>query len=74
MSKKPIKLIGRKELLERVPLSYATVWKKMRTGEFPRSRDIGGKCAWIESEIDKWIAARPKVQLKPPEAKGDTAA
>jgi prophage regulatory protein len=68
------KLLDRKTVLDRVPLSYATIWKMMRDGKFPRSRDIGGKCAWLEHEIDKWIADRPKVQLKPPEAKGDTAA
>jgi prophage regulatory protein len=73
MSKKPIKLLSRKDVLERVPLSYATIWKMMRDGKFPRSRDIGGKCAWIEREIDKWIADRPEVQLKPADApqKGD---
>jgi prophage regulatory protein len=64
MSKKTTKLLSRKDVLERVPLSYASIWKKMQAGEFPRSRDIGGKIAWIESEIDEWIAARPIVQLK----------
>jgi prophage regulatory protein len=58
------KLLDRKTVLERVPLSYATIWKMMRVGTFPRSRDIGGKCAWLEHEISKWIADRPKVQLK----------
>ena len=28
------------------------------------SADIGGKVAWIEHEIDDWIAARPIVPLK----------
>jgi prophage regulatory protein len=65
LSKKPVKLLDRKTVLERVPLSYATIWKKMRAGTFPRSRDIGGKCAWIEREIDDWIADRPEVELKP---------
>jgi prophage regulatory protein len=58
------KLLSRKEVLERVPLSYPTIWKKMQAGEFPRSRDIGGKGAWIESEIDRWITKRPVVKLK----------
>ena len=63
------KLLSRKDVLERVPLSYATIWKMMRDGEFPRSREIGGKCAWLETELNAWIADRPKTKLK-----GDAAA
>lgn len=58
------RLLSRREMLAKVPVSYPTVWKWMREGTFPRSRDIGGKVAWIEHEIDDWIAARPIVPLK----------
>jgi predicted DNA-binding transcriptional regulator AlpA len=33
-------------------------------GTFPRSRDIGGKVAWIEAEVDAWIANLGVVRLK----------
>jgi prophage regulatory protein len=62
--KKSRKLVGRREVLERVPLTYVTIWKMMQAGTFPRSREIGGKVAWLESEIDAWIASRPIVKLK----------
>ena len=58
------KLLSRKDVLAKVSLSYATIWKRMQTGEFPRSREYGGKCLWIESEIDKWIDELPNVKLK----------
>jgi len=58
------RLLSRKEMLERVPMSYPTIWAWMRDGKFPRGREIGGKIAWIEAEIDKWIAELPVKKLK----------
>ena len=51
-----------------VPYSYATLWQKMRRGEFPLSvklDDAGTKVAWVENEILEWINSRERVQLKP---------
>jgi predicted DNA-binding transcriptional regulator AlpA len=45
--------------LDRVPLSYPSIWEKMRRNEFPRSRDVGGRSFWVEAEIDEWIASLP---------------
>jgi predicted DNA-binding transcriptional regulator AlpA len=36
----------------------------MVAGDFPRSRSLGGKIAWLESEVDSWIEERAKVPLK----------
>jgi prophage regulatory protein len=58
------RLILREELIDRVGVSYVTVWNWMRAGTFPRSRGIGGRTAWIESEIADWIASRPIRRLK----------
>ena len=62
-------MIHRPDLLRRTGLSYPTVWRMMREGKFPRGRAVGGKTAWLESEIDNWIAALPERRLKgdPPE-------
>jgi prophage regulatory protein len=68
-TKKPVRLLSRKEVLDRVGLSYPNIWSQMANGKFPRSRSLGGKIAWIESEIDDWIMSRPIVPLK-----GDKAA
>jgi predicted DNA-binding transcriptional regulator AlpA len=59
-----VKLIGRKELLERVPISYPVCWRLMNEGKFPRSRQIGGKSFWIEREIDEYLDNLPLVKLK----------
>ena len=61
-------LIAKREVLERVPYSYPTIWEKMRRGEFPRSvalDDAGTKVAWYADEIDEWIESRKRVELKP---------
>jgi prophage regulatory protein len=60
----PLKLLFKAQVLERVGLSYTTIWKWMRQGNFPRSRVAGGKTCWIESEINAWIEARPVRKLK----------
>jgi prophage regulatory protein len=59
-----VRLISRRELLDRIPLSYPSLWKMMREGTFPRSRSLGGKVAWIEAEVDAWIANLGVVPLK----------
>ncbi len=69
MSTRPERLIYKQELTKRVGLSFPTIWKQMRDGKFPRGRVVGGKTAWLESEIDQWIATLPERRLKgdPPE-------
>ena len=58
------RLILRNELTDIIGVSYVTVWSWMRAGTFPRGRDIGGRTAWIESEVAAWIASRPIRRLK----------
>lgn len=60
----PVRLITKPELLDRIGVTYPTIWQWMRAGKFPRSRELGGKAAWIESEVDEWIAALPVRRLK----------
>jgi predicted DNA-binding transcriptional regulator AlpA len=62
------RLIDKSELLDKVPLSYASIWAKMREGTFPRSRAVGDRTFWVESEVDAWIAATPVRLLKGDEA------
>jgi prophage regulatory protein len=64
-----VRLISKPEVLDRVGVTFPTIWKWMREGKFPRSRVLGGKTAWIESEVEAWIAALPVRRLK-----GDRAA
>jgi predicted DNA-binding transcriptional regulator AlpA len=59
-----IRLLSKPEVIERVGVSYATLWHWMRAGTFPRSRALGGKTVWIKSEVEAFMAALPKRLLK----------
>ena len=59
------KLIPKRRLLQKVGLSYPTIWKLMREGKFPRAVKItDSKVGWIEAEVDSWIEALPRQRLK----------
>ena len=58
------RLLAKPEVLELVGLSGSTVWRLMRRGEFPMSVRIGGAVRWHASEIEAFISALPKSQLK----------
>jgi len=64
----PSRFVFKPEVLDRVGVSYPTIWQWMRTGTFPASREVGGKVAWLESEIDDWMATRPLRKYKNAEA------
>jgi prophage regulatory protein len=43
----------------RVPYSRSSIYLMISRGEFPRQISLGGRAvAWLESEIDDWIASR----------------
>ena len=49
------------QVRERAGLSRATVYRRMRKGEFPSSIDLGnGQLGWFEEEVDEWVASRPR--------------
>jgi predicted DNA-binding transcriptional regulator AlpA len=57
-------LINKHELLQRVPYSYVQIWRLMVRNEFPRARKLGGKCFWLESEINEFLLSLPVRRLK----------
>jgi predicted DNA-binding transcriptional regulator AlpA len=58
------RLLSKGEMLDKVAVTYPTIWKLMRQGAFPRSVVIGGKVAWLEHEVDEFIAKLPRRRLK----------
>jgi predicted DNA-binding transcriptional regulator AlpA len=57
-------LISRARLLELLDVTYPTLWNWVRAGHFPPPRTLSGnekrgKLAWVESEVQEWIASRP---------------
>ena len=62
--KPPIKFIGKAAMCLMVGKTYPTIWKWMQEGSFPRARNTGGTCSWIESEVQEWMKNRPVQSLK----------
>jgi predicted DNA-binding transcriptional regulator AlpA len=60
----PVRLIDKRELLKKVPVSYPHIWALMRDGKFPKSRIVGNRAVWLESDVDRWIAALPEQTFK----------
>ena len=59
-----VRLLSKYDVIDRIGVTYVTLWTWMRDGKFPRSRELNGKTTWIESEVDAWIQARPVRRLK----------
>ena len=55
-----MKLVKIEHVLGRCAISRATLYRMMDKGTFPRQKSLtGGRAvAWLESEIDAWIASR----------------
>ena len=55
------RLLTRKEVEDRVGLRRSAIYAKMRDGDFPEPLQLGGRTVrWPQSEIETWIAARPR--------------
>lgn len=61
---RPARFLTKKEVLRRVGCSYTTLWEMMVRGEFPRSRALGRRAVWVESEVEEFINKRPVRRLK----------
>lgn len=47
------------EVQRRVPYSRSTIYLKVSRNEFPGPVSLGARAvAWVESEVDDWIAKR----------------
>jgi len=58
-------LLTIEEVGARVRLSKPTIYKEIRFGRFPRQlRLCANKVAWIEREIDEWVAARAEARVE----------
>lgn len=52
----PLRLLRLSEVLARVGLKKSAIYARIRAGMFPKPVDLGGVVAWVEAEIDAWIA------------------
>lgn len=55
----PIKFIPWPVVAQRTSLSKPTAWRLWRKDRFPKPVRISNqRVAWVEADIDEWIAAR----------------
>ena len=55
------RLLRLSEVVARTALGRTTIYRKMGEGTFPRPLKIGARAVrWPESEIEAWLAARPR--------------
>ncbi|ENW27204.1 helix-turn-helix transcriptional regulator [Acinetobacter lwoffii] len=56
---KNLRLIRRKEVQAKTGFGASSIYAEMAKGAFPKPIQISERrVAWIESEVDAWIAAR----------------
>ena len=55
---RPAKLLRLPEVIERCALGKSAIYARIRAKTFPAPVDLGGAVAWVEAEIEAWIAAR----------------
>ncbi|OMH05251.1 helix-turn-helix transcriptional regulator [Escherichia coli] len=55
-----MKLVKIQAVLERCAVSRATLYRMIEKGTFPCQKSLtGGRAvAWLESEVNEWIASR----------------
>jgi len=50
-----------------ISLSTATIEREIRSGDFPKPRQISGRrVAWLLREVEEWAEKRPVSDLPPP--------
>ena len=53
------------EVVEVTGLSKTTIWRRVRSGDFPQPLRLGSlatrSVGWKEGEIERWIDSRPTV-------------
>jgi predicted DNA-binding transcriptional regulator AlpA len=58
------RFVFKEEVLERIGVSFVSLWRWMADGKFPTARTVGGQSAWLASEIDDWMENCPLRQYK----------
>jgi len=54
-----MKYVRMSQLTEIVPISKATIWRKLKDGTFPKPVKLGERItAWKFDDIEAWLAAR----------------
>ena len=53
------RVLSKKAVLDRVPVSRTTLWRMERAGLFPRHIQISpNRVGWMELDVDAWLEER----------------
>lgn len=63
-----LRLLARREVEELTGLSCSTLYKQMRSGDFPLPLKIGRSVRWRADEITTWLDGLPRATGDRPEA------
>ncbi len=53
-----MRLIRISDVMQRTGLARPTIYKFMKEKEFPKQVNLGRAAAWVEKEVDDWIASK----------------
>lgn len=56
------KILRRKQLLDIVGISYTTLWRLEKAGDFPARVRLGyGSVGWHLDEVEEWLKGRERL-------------
>jgi prophage regulatory protein len=62
MSDPAVKVLRKPQLVEKLGISYSTIFRLYRRGQFPEPVKLSeGAVGWVESDVDAWIATCPRL-------------
>ena len=65
-----VRLVTLDEVLDRIPYSKVHLYRLMEQGDFPKRVDVGPqRVAWVQGEIDAWIAEKLRRRASGKESK-----
>lgn len=57
--KMEMRIIRKPELMSKIGLSDATIYRMEKAGRFPKRMQLGGNSVgWVESEVLEWVESR----------------
>lgn len=60
-------MLSKKQVVKRIGLSPATIWRRIQAGDFPKPRQLTpNRVGWPEQEIQSWEDSRPTGQCEMP--------
>ncbi len=65
----PVKILSQQQVTNLTGLSRVTIWRYERAGLFPKRIKLGpNRVGHIRSEVEAWIASRPRGIAQPADA------